>query len=96
MPPSLPLGIERTASVRSGASGSASGTPRGEWQCLLAGTDSEPAAVMPIGEWPNWANALGQPPAKPQGLRQSPQASAWGLTTRKGAVWTEGLADGAP
>ena len=63
---------------------------------MLAGTDSEPAAVMPIGEWPNWANALGQPPAKPQGgLRQSPQASAWGLTARKGAVWAEGLADGA-
>ncbi len=29
----LPLGIERTASVRSGASGSASGTFGGEWQC---------------------------------------------------------------
>lgn len=29
------------------------------------------------------------------GLRQSPQASAWGLTARKGAVWAEGLADGA-
>ena len=25
-----------------------------------------------------------------------PQASAWGLTARKGAVWAEGLADGAP
>ena len=33
VPPSLPLGIERTVSVRSGASGSASGTFRGEWQC---------------------------------------------------------------
>ncbi len=33
VPPSLPLGIERTASARSGASGSASGTFRGEWQC---------------------------------------------------------------
>ena len=33
VPPSLPLGIERTVSVRSGASGSASGTFRVEWQC---------------------------------------------------------------
>ena len=141
VPPSLPLGGERTALVRSGPSGSASGTfvvewqcvshchsvvsvlsgapytatrhrayrigtIRGEWQCVryaqrrvavLAGTDSEPAAVTPIGEWPNWANALGQPPAKPQGRsHRSPQASAWGLTARKGAVWAEGLADGAP
>ncbi len=167
VPPSLPLGIERAVSVRSGVSGSASGTFRVEWQCdshchsvvsvlggapytatrhracrigtfrgewqcnqyareraapgserqravhchsassvpywyvqgrvaVLAGTNSEPAAVTPIGEWPNWANALGQPPAKPQGLRQSPQASAWGLTARKGAVWAEDLADGAP
>ncbi len=63
---------------------------------MLAGTDSEPAAVMPIGEWPSWANALGQPPAKPQGLRRGPQASAWDPAARKGAVWAEGLADGAP
>ena len=34
VPPSLPLGIERTVSVRSGASGSAAATPRGEWQCV--------------------------------------------------------------
>ena len=34
VPPSLPLGIERTVSVRSGASGSASGTFGGEWQCV--------------------------------------------------------------
>ena len=54
------------------------GTFRGEWQCLLAGTDSEPAAVMPIGEWPNWANALGQPPAKPQG-RVAPESAGLGL-----------------
>ena len=122
VPPSLPLGGERTALVRSGPSGSASGTfvvewqcvshchsvvsvlsgapytatrhrayrigtIRGEWQCLLAGTDSEPAAVTPIGEWPNWVNALGQPPAKPQGRsRRGLRASAWGLTARKGAV----------
>ena len=154
---SLPLGIERTVSARSGASGSASGTFRVEWQCdshchsvvnvpdsashtatwhrayrigtirgewqcdqyareraaarrtlplggertgqravhchsassvphwhvqrrvaVLAGTDSEPAAVMPIGEWPNWANALGQPPAKPQG-RVAPGPAGLGL-----------------
>ena len=30
------------------------------------------------------------------GLRRGPQASAWGPTARKGAVWAEGLADGAP
>ena len=30
------------------------------------------------------------------GLRQGPQASAWGLAARKDAVWAEGLADGAP
>ena len=50
------------------------------------------------GEWPNWANALEQPPppACGGGLRQGPQASAWGLAARKGAVWAEGLADGAP
>ncbi len=33
VPPSLPLGIERAALVRSGSSGSASGTFRVEWQC---------------------------------------------------------------
>ena len=30
------------------------------------------------------------------GLRRGPQASVWGLTARKDAVWAEGLADGAP
>ena len=129
VPPSLPLGIERTVSVRSGSSGSASGTFGGEWQCdshchsvvsvlggapytatrhracrigtfggewqcvryvqrrvaVLAGTDSGPAAVTPIGEWPNWANALGQPPVKPQG-RVAPRPAGLGLTARKGAV----------
>ena len=49
------------------------------------------------GKRPNWANAPGQPPASLRGgLRQSPQASAWGLAARKDAVWVEGLADGAP
>ena len=36
------------------------------------------------------------PPACGGGLRQGPQASAWGLAARRGAVWAEGLADGAP
>ena len=30
------------------------------------------------------------------GLRRGSQAPAWGLAARKGAVWTEGLAEGAP
>ena len=31
------------------------------------------------GKWPNWANVLEQPPARlAGGLRQGPQASAWG------------------
>ena len=39
----------------------------------------------------------GNPPARLRGgFRQGPQASAWGLIARKGAVWAEGLADGAP
>ena len=64
---------------------------------VLAGTDSGPAAVTPIGKWPNWANALGQPPAKPQGrVAPRPAGLGLGLTARKGAVWAEGLADGAP
>ena len=29
-------------------------------------------------------------------MRQGLQASVWGLTVRKDAVWAEGLADGAP
>ena len=50
------------------------------------------------GEWPNWANALEQPPPARLrgGLRWDLQAPAWGLIARKGAVWAEGLADGAP
>ena len=49
------------------------------------------------GKWPNWANALGKPPASLRGgLRRGPQAPAWGLTARKDAVWTEGLAKGVP
>ena len=139
---SLPLGIERAVSVRSGSSGSASGTFRVEWQCVshchsvvsvlsgapytatrrracrigtirgewqcvryaqrrvavLAGTDSGPAAVTPIGEWPNWTNALGRPPPRQarRGVAPRPAGLGLGLTARKGAVWAEGLADGAP
>ena len=162
VPPSLPLGIERAVSVRSGVSGSASGTFRVEWQC-----DSHCHSVVSVlggapytatrhracrigtfrGEWQcdqyareraaarrtlplgieraasvrsgssgsagrdelrtrsrhaDWrvaqlgkcARATARQVAG--GLRQSPQASAWGLTARKGAVWAEGLADGAP
>ena len=37
-----------------------------------------------------------RPPSRRDGLRRGPQASAWGLTARKGAAWAEGLADGAP
>ena len=48
-------------------------------------------------KWLNWANALEQPPARLRGgCAGDPQASAWGLTARKSAVWAEGLADGAP
>ena len=43
------------------------------------------------GKWLNWANALGQPPARLRGgLCQGPQASTWGPTVRKSAVWAEG------
>ena len=49
------------------------------------------------GKLLNWANALEQPPARLRGgLRQGSQASVWGPAARKGAVWAEGLVDGAP
>ena len=39
-----------------------------------------------LGKWPNWANALGKPPARLRGgLRRGPQTSAWGLASRKDA-----------
>ena len=39
------------------------------------------------GKWPNWANAPGQPPARLRGgLHRDPRTSAWGLTSRKGAL----------
>ena len=38
------------------------------------------------GEWPNWANALEQPPASLRGgLRGGPQISVRSLASRKGA-----------
>ena len=36
------------------------------------------------------------PPGCGGGLRRGPQAPAWGSAIRKGAVWAEGLAKGAP
>ena len=38
VPPTLPLDVERVGTVRSGPSGSAIGTLRGEWQCHPHGT----------------------------------------------------------
>ena len=38
-------------------------------------------------KWPNWANALEQPPARLRGgVRQGSQVSAWGPAARKDAV----------
>ena len=38
------------------------------------------------GKWPNWANALEQPPASLRGgLCQGPQISVWSLDSRKSA-----------
>ena len=49
------------------------------------------------GKWPNWANALGQPPARlAGGLCQGPQASTWGPTARKSAVCGSRVAQNAP
>ena len=64
---------------------------RGAW----GATPRQPAGHY--GKWPNWANALEQPPARLRGgLRRSSQASAWGPAVRKDAVWAESLAEGAP
>ena len=39
------------------------------------------------GKWLNWANALGQPPARLRGgLRRGPQISVWSLSSRKNAL----------
>ena len=49
------------------------------------------------GEWPNWANVLEQPPARLRGgCAGARRPRPAGPTARKGAVWTEGLAEGAP
>ena len=72
--------------VRSGPSGSA---------CWPGRTpDPQPSRRLESG--PTGQMRSGDPPPSRRGSRQSPQASAWGLTARKGAVWAEGLADGAP
>ena len=43
------------------------------------------------GEWLNWANALEQPPASPQGgLRGGPQISVRSSASRKGALCPTG------
>ena len=40
------------------------------------------------GKWPNWANALEQPPASLRGgLCQGPQISVRSLASRKDAFW---------
>ena len=81
--------------VRSGASGSASGTFRGEWQCWPGRTpDPQPSRRLESGPTGQMRSG-NRPPSRRDGLRRGPQASAWGLTARKGAVWAEGLADGA-
>ena len=82
----LPLGVERAALVRSGPSGSA----------CWPGRTPDPQPSRRLESDPTGQMRSGDPPPSRRGSRQSPQASAWGLTARKGAVWAEGLADGAP
>ena len=46
------------------------------------------------GKWPNWANALEQPPASLLGgLCQGPQISVWSLDSRKSAFWRWALTE---
>ena len=46
------------------------------------------------GEWPNWANALEQPPAGLRGgLRGGPQISVRSLASRKAALCTPDLTE---
>ena len=48
-------------------------------------------------KWPNWANALEQPPASLRGgLCQGPQISAWSLASRKAALCGPQVAQTAP
>ena len=72
--------------VRSGPSGSA----------CWPGRTPDPQPSRRLESDPTGQMRSGDPPPSRRGSRQSPQASAWGLTARKGAVWAEGLADGAP
>ena len=56
-----------------------------------------PPACGALWRMPQLGKRARATPRQPAGgLRQGPQASAWGLAARKGAVWAEGLADGAP
>ena len=56
-----------------------------------------PPACGALWRMPQLGKRARATPRQPVGgLRQGPQASAWGLAARRGAVWAEGLADGAP
>ena len=56
-----------------------------------------PPACGALWRMPQLGKRARATPRQPAGgLRQGPQASAWGLAARRGAVWAEGLADGAP
>ena len=66
---------------------------------LPGGRGAKPPASLrgTMGSGPTGQMRSGNPPPGcGGGLRQGPQASAWGLAARKDAVWAEGLADGAP
>ena len=66
-------------------------TARGAW-----GQTPRQAAGH-YGKRPNWANALGQPPARLRGdCARGRRPRPTGPVARKSAVWAEGLADGAP
>ena len=56
-----------------------------------------PPACGALWRMPQLGKRARATPRQPAGgLRQGPQASAWGPAARKGAVWAEGLADCAP
>ena len=65
---------------------------------LPGGRGAKPPARLrgTMESGPTGQTRPGNPPPVCGGLRQGPQASAWGLAARKDAVWAEGLADGAP
>ena len=72
------------------------GTFRGEWRCWPGRTpDPQPSHRLESGTTGQMRS--GDPPPGPQGgSRRGLRALAWGPAARKGAVWTESLADGAP